>query len=128
MPEDSKCYQCDKTCMTKNICYQLKCNICQQTYIGETGRFKRSRTWEHYKAVRDKKNTTAMGKHYLEEHPDIPCPSNPFKLTVRKRCKDFVDRQLWQSVLIKRENPSINTQLSESVAEGDWIKYTWKLM
>ena len=47
---------------------------------------------------------------------------------VRKRCKDYVDRQLWQSVLIKRENPEINTQLSESVKEGDWIKYTWKLM
>jgi len=31
-------------------------------------------------------------------------------------------------VLIKRENPEINTQLSESVKEGDWIKYTWKLM
>ena len=125
---NSKCYQCDKACMTKNICYQLKCNICQQTYIGETGRFKRSRTWEHYKAVRDKNNTTAMGKHYQEEHPDIPCPSAPFELTVRRRCKDFVDRQLWQSVLIKRENPKINTQLSESVGEGDWRKYTWKIM
>ena len=125
---DSKCYQCDKSCMTKNICYQLKCTICQQTYIGETGRFKRTRTWEHYKSVRDGNKSTAMGKHYLEEHPDTPCPKDPFEITVRRRCKDFVDRQLWQSVLIKRENPNIDTQLSELAGDGDWIKYTWKLM
>ena len=97
-------------------------------YIGETDRFKRSRAWEHYKSVRDGNKSTAMGKHYLEEHADISTPNIPFRFIVRKRCKDYVDRQLWQSVLIKRENPEINTQLSESVNEGDWIKYTWKLM
>ena len=65
---------------------------------------------------------------HIEEHADITTPNIPFQFIVRKRCKDYVDRQLWQSVLIKRENPEINTQLSESVKEGDWIKYTWKLM
>jgi len=125
---DSKCYQCDRSCMIKNICYQLKCQICNKSYIGETGRFKRTRAWEHFKSVRDGNKSTAMGKHYLEEHADITTPNVPFQFIVRKRCKDYVDRQLWQSVLIKRENPEINTQLSESVKEGDWIKYTWKLM
>ena len=70
----------------------------------------------------------AMGKHYQEDHSDIPPPNVPFLFTIRKRCRDYVDRQLWQSVLIKRENPAINTQLSENVGEGDWIKHTWKLM
>ncbi len=71
---------------------------------------------------------TAMGKHYIEEHPYMPRPNIPYKFNLRQRCKDFVDRQLWQSVLIKRENPAINTQLAETSEEGEWVKHTWRLM
>ena len=68
-------------------------------------------------------NKTAMGKHYQEEHPDVlvPCPDATFEKTVRKRCKDFVDRQSWQSVLTKRENPEINIQLSEAVRQKERV-------
>ncbi len=125
---DSKCYQCDKTCMVKNICYQLKCNICDKRYIGETGRMKRKRNWEHFRSVHDKTRDTAMGKHYLAEHPYTPAPKDPFEFTVKQRCRDFVDRQLWQSALIKREQPELNIQLSELHKDGDWSKSTWQIM
>ena len=52
----SKCYQCDDKCMIKNITYLLTCNICKEEYVGETGRLKRNRCWEHYKSVRDSNN------------------------------------------------------------------------
>ncbi len=111
--------------MTKNICYQLTCNVCDKAYIGETGRFKRNRNWEHYnKSVKDHNKSTAMGKHYIEEHPYIPRPKVPYDFNLRQRCRDYVDRQLWQSVLIKRENPAINTQLAETLNERDWVKHT----
>lgn len=125
---DNKCYQCDKVCMAKNVCYQLTCAVCDKKYIGETGRFKRNRNWEHFKSVRDQNRDTAMGKHYLTDHPNIPIPTEPHTFTIRQKCKDFVDRQLWQSTLIKRENPELNTQLSQYQNEGEWVKNTWQLM
>ena len=124
---DNKCYQCDRG-MNKKNCYQLTCNVCEKRYIGETGRFKRHRNWEHYKSVRDYTRATAMGKHYLTDHPYMPMPREPYKFTTRQKCKDYVDRQLWQSTLIKREFPELNTQLSEIHTEGEWVKNTWKLM
>ena len=122
------CYQCDANCMTKNICYELCCNSCGDKYIGETGRFKRNRIWEHFQSVQHANNNTAMGKHYREKHGDIPIPEQPFNVTIKRRCKDYVERQIWQSVLIKRENPVLNTQLAETRAEGEWVKNTWRIL
>ena len=102
--------------------------MCEQRYIGETGRFKRNRNWEHFKSARDHTEHTAVGKHFKLSHPYMPTPEQPFKFTVRKTCRDFVDRQLWQSVLIKRENPEMNKQLSENRVEGEWEKNNWKLL
>ena len=114
--------------MTKNICYELCCNTCGDKYIGETGRFKRNRVWEHYQSVQHTNSNTAMGKHYGEKHGDISIPEQPFKVTIKRRCKDYVERQIWQSVLIKRENPVLNTQLAETRAEGEWVKNTWRIL
>ena len=113
--------------MIKNITYLLTCNICKEEYVGETGRLKRNRCWEHYKSLRDSNNKTAMGNHYLKAHPDIvDIPLEPFKFDLIDKCKDFVDRQIKQSQLIKHRSPRINTQLSDEV--DAWIKHTWTLM
>ena len=102
--------------------------MCQEKYIGETGRFKRTRIWEHYQSVRNGNNNTAMGKHYMEKHADSTIPESPFKVEIKRRCRDYVERQIWQSVLIKRENPILNTQLSEIRSEGEWVKNTWGII
>jgi len=123
---DSKCYQCDEYCMKKNITYKLTCNTCQEEYIGETGRFKRKRCWEHFKSVQDRNKTTAMGNHYLTKHHGMTIPAEPFMFEVQDSCKDYPDRQIKQSYFIKHLSPAINTQLSD---EADaWIKHTWHLM
>ena len=124
-----KCYGCDRNCLTKNICYELSCNLCGEKYIGETGRFKRHRIWEHYQSVKQQNSCTAMGKHYIGTHCDLQhIPEKPFDVSLKNRCKEYVDRQLWQSVLIKRENPVLNVQLAENYDDGDWIKNTWKIL
>lgn len=128
---DTKCYQCDKQCMSKNICYQLMCSICQQHYLGETGRFKRNRIWEHYRSVINKDDKTAMGRHYKTHHATAVIGEQPFEVEVVKKCKDFVERQIAQSVFIKTRRPAINIQLAENNEEmrerGEWIKNTWKI-
>jgi hypothetical protein len=124
---ESKCYDCGDLCMQKNIAYKLKCTICKAEYCGESGRFKRNRCWEHFKSVRDRNTTTAMGKHYLISHPDIDViPTEPFEFEVLKVCKDFADRMIWQSFYIKEYLPIINTQLSPEV--DSWQKTTWAIM
>ena len=114
--------------MVKNICYELTCNLRNKRYIGETGRCKRYRNWEHYRSVKEKTRDTAMGKHYLTDHPSDPIPDEPYKFKTKQRCRDYVDRQIWQSVLIKREIPELNVQLSELQREGEWVKNTWNII
>ena len=117
----SKCYLCMlhgkgecKECMTKSVVYMMKCNLCNEEYVGESGRLMRVRTWEHYKSVINKTADTAMGKHYLENHKADNVPSHPFQPTILRNCKDYTDRKLWQSVYIKYKSPSINKQLAKS--------------
>ena len=121
---DTTCYECDRDCMTKNVVYKLTCNMCQEIYVGETGRFKRTRCWEHYKAVANETTATAMGKHYVVHHKGAVRPTSPFKFEIIRKCRDFVDRMLWQSLYIKKLFPRINTQLVDKDA---WTKYTWAL-
>ena len=123
---DAKCYQCDEMCMTKNVVYLLTCNLCSEQYVGESGRYKRNRCWEHYKSVRDMNNTTAMGRHYQLCHSNVPKTPSPFMFEVLKRCVDYTDRMLWQSLYIKHLSPTINTQLSDDV--DSWNKVTWGIM
>ena len=104
---DNTCYSCDDKCMAKNLCYELTCNICYQKYDGETGRCKRHRIWEHFKSAQNKNSATAMGRHYSTHHPtvNIEHGDRPFEAEVLAKCKDFVERQLTQSVLIKHRKP-----------------------
>ena len=44
------------------------------------------------------------------------------------QCHQSADRQIWQSFLLKGENPVLNTQLAETRAEGEWIKNTWQIL
>ena len=125
------CYKCDDMCMTKNITYKLTCSLCSLEYVGETGRYKRNRCWEHFKSVRDGTRATAMGNHYIDHHSSIIIPDTatnfePFLFETLRVCKDYTDRQLWQSFYIKSLSPIINTQLSSDT--DSWQKTTWAIM
>ena len=75
---------------------------------------------------------SAMRKHYIANHPGVDIPKEPFKVQLLKKCKDFVDRQISQSVYIKHLRPEINVQLSdkqktEMREQGIWVKNNWKI-
>ena len=54
--------------------------------------------------------------HVNEEIPDLP-----FQCNLIRKCKDFVDRQLWQSIEIKYRQPRINIQLMGTSEHNlDW--------
>ena len=116
--------------MKKSICYELECSICHERYDGETGRYCRCQKWDHYKPSVNKDNRTAMGSHYKNKHSDDEIPEEgPVKAKVLRKCKDFVDRMIWQSVYIKHNKPEINVQLNNNnITEGQWTKGTWDLI
>ena len=60
-----------------------------------------------------------MGKHFKSKHPTKHNIDAPFKFKILETCKGYVDRQIWQSVHIKRLCPSLNVQLA---APDEWNK------
>ena len=109
--------------MDTNFVYLLICALCLDEYTGESGRLFRSRMREHYLSVIHGKSDNAMGAHYLQCHSDrlSDLPELPFTCRLIRKCKDFVDRKLWQSIDIKHRQPAINKQLGETREHNlDW--------
>ena len=113
--------------MSKSVCYELECTICRDNYDGETGRINRLRKWEHFKFAINFNGSTAMGGHYRDKHKgdDIP-EEGPFKAKILRKCRDYIDRMIWQSIYIRENSPKINVQLNKK--EGEWEKNTWDLL
>ena len=87
----------------------------------------RLRKWEHFRSAMKGNGSTAMGSHYRDKHNGEEIPEEgPFQAKILRKCKDFVDRMIWQSIYIRENNPKINVQLNRN--EGEWQKNTWDLL
>ena len=53
----------------------------------------------------------AMGAHFAKYHSEENIDNLPFECELLRKCKDFVDRKLWQSIEVKEGKPAINKQL-----------------
>ena len=113
---DQLCYVClsqenPTNCMLKNYVYLLTCSICKEQYVGESGRLFRKRMREHFLSVANKTSEHAMGAHFAKYHSGENINNLPFECELLRKCKDFVDRKLWQSIEVKERKPAINKQL-----------------
>ena len=123
---DGLCYPCRSQenpvhCMIKSFVYLLVCTICWDAYVGESGRLFRVRMREHYLSIVKVDSDNAMGAHYVKMHTGEKVPELPFNCSIIRRCRDFVDRKLWQSIEIKFRQPAINIQLMGSREHNlDW--------
>ena len=97
--------------MVKNYVYLLTCSICREQYVGESGRLFRVRMREHFLSVANKASDHAMGAHFAKCHSGENIDTLPFECELIRKCKDFVDRKLWQSIEVKERRPAINKQL-----------------
>ena len=66
---------------------------------------------EHFLAVANKTSEHAMGAHFAKYHSEENIDNLPFECELLRKCKDFVDRKLWQSIEVKERKPAINKQL-----------------
>lgn len=101
-----------KHCQTKSVVYKIKCNFCDDVYIGETGKPFRCRIRTHFLSVKNKNRSTALGVHFLESHADIvSIPDQPFTASLLQTCTDWPNRKIAEATHIKNLLPAINTQL-----------------
>ena len=120
-PGGQRCHTCvsgfSGDCTQKNVVYRLTCKVCQEKgqesiYIGETKRPVRLRFNEHIRDALNASEGTPMGDHFNERHPSTDVPSNPFLLEILYKSRDHPDRKIAESLLIKRNRPELNSNLS----------------
>ena len=73
--------------------YEAKCNLCEKTYIGETGLLLSSRIKSH-----KSQSNSALKLH---EHSD-------FKFTMVSRCHNMSRRKITEALAIRDQNPDLN--------------------
>ena len=97
------------TCASENLIYVLKCNGCNEDYIGQTGLTLRKRMTVHRQQIRDP-NTRQIP---VSEHLDL-CASNKFPkyhIFPLYQCADNISDQIRmnkESMFIKKYKPRLN--------------------
>ena len=120
-PGGQRCHTCGSgfsgDCTQKNVVYHLNCRLCQDrgqesTYIGETKRPVRLRFNEHIRDAINVSEGTPMGDHFKECHSSDDIPSIPIGIRILYRSRDHPDRKIAESLLIQRNRPDLNSNLS----------------
>ena len=99
-------------CHTKNVVYQIKCKICDGTYVGKTRRMVRSRFMEHLGDARNKRKGTDLGDHILQAHPDMQPQNDNFEICILQTCKDEANLKITESIEIRNRKPALNKNSS----------------
>ena len=103
-------------CTQTNVVYCLNCKMCdegeQSTYIGETKRPVRLRFNEHVRDAVNKSEGTPMGDHFRMCHATDDVPHIPLQVNILYKSKDHPDRKIAESIMIRRNRPKLNYNLS----------------
>ena len=114
-----KCHTCEAglpgRCHTKNVVYNIVCNMCQDKtsiYIGETKRRIRERFHEHLRDAKNQTKDTPLGDHVARTHPTSIVGPESFSVSIEKVCKDVPNLKIAESIEIRNQRPHLNTQTS----------------
>ena len=91
-------------CHIKGVIYRIKCNICNKSYIGETGRSISTRVKEHL----FKKSYSAVQTHFQEEHHTTDCYNNVQWEILHAGLKYTNRRMTLESIYISKEPSLMN--------------------
>ena len=115
-PGGKRCHACAAgiggKCPTKSVIYELRCTLCQKTYIGETGRRIRLRYNEHLNDAKNQRQDTPWGEHFRQEHSNITPDSKTIAVKILQRANDQRDRKIAESLHIRRLRPDLNTNIA----------------
>jgi hypothetical protein len=95
-------------CKTRECVYEIKCNTCSHTYIGETSRSLEERIKEHLHLYDTQNKNSVLFQHASEKHT---AQQDHVQWSVRVRAKcpsDAALRQATEATLISIEKPTLN--------------------
>ncbi|XGW34592.1 hypothetical protein V3C99_018497 [Haemonchus contortus] len=94
-------------CAQRGTVYQLRCSVCGEIYIGETGRMLGIRVKEHLAGKRRGSLLTPLGRHRLEGHQgndfDIECKILAYE-------NEIGARKILEALHIRTKNPGLNNR------------------
>ena len=96
--------------------YKIKCNICQEVYIGETSLMEHNR----YESNPGKYPDEALSQHYDTFHP---CMSPNLVFSILDKELSTVKRKIKEAFYISNEKPSINKKDECVVLERFLVKH-----
>ena len=106
-----KCAVCATSaigCKIRDAVYQISCDMCGESYIGETSRSVGERFSEHYKSYESNKDSSVFVQHVEEMHGGT---IQPLRLDLLARCPgDTMKRQVAEAVYINHERLSLNAK------------------
>ena len=99
-------------CQNAGVVYQVICELCNQTYIGETGRPVRLRYNEHFRDAINARGDSPWGDHFRERHPQCRPEPSHMKVKIMQFCDDHRDRKIAESLWIRQLRPALNTNIA----------------
>jgi hypothetical protein len=94
----SNCPTKNKLCFASMVVYKAECQSCLSTYIGSTKKFLHLRLKEHQ----------SMKNSCIHKHQRI-C-GGLWNYSILSKCKSIPDMRIKEALIIKQENPSLNTK------------------
>ncbi|XGW13260.1 hypothetical protein V3C99_013695 [Haemonchus contortus] len=97
----------DGDCASIGVIYQIQCEACNSSYIGETGRVLSVRIKEHLAGKRRSNVLTPLGKHRVEQHD-----GNDFNIrcTMLAHETEILSRKALEAFWISARNPDMNSR------------------
>ena len=86
--------------------YELTCDQCGDTYIGETSRPVRLRYNEHRRNGANREGDTPFGDHVNQKHPEHD--DTALNARILRVCRDEADRRITESIYIRDLRPEMN--------------------
>ena len=89
------------------VVYEFQCPLCDARYVGYTTRHLFQRIEEH------RLQSSSIGKHLKSHHP-VETPELTSHFKILKKCRGKLECLIFEMLLIKELNPSLNKQ-SDSI-------------
>ena len=96
-----------RLCNRKNVVYKVWCKLCNQFYIGETGRTLRTRVKEHLTQA-----SSNVYRHFSMTHGCAPTLNNIHFISCGGGFFDAAHRKAFEAQLITTDGPQMNVQLA----------------
>ena len=113
MDKHTGCEVCEKltdkySCIDRFLVYKFTCQICNQSYIGQTARTLKARFVEHKNSLNRGDDISALSMHASIAHSDVTLSMDSFDLEILHQGKTPLESRLIEIKMINLHKPYLN--------------------